>query len=208
MTIAIIDYGMGNVRSLTNALDYIGADAVLSADPGELAEADRLLLPGVGAFGDAMAAINASGLRPVLDRLALEEKKPVLGVCLGMQLFARVSLEHGRHEGLGWIDAEVVPIVAAPPAKVPHVGWNAVSFATDEWLFGGLPSGESDYYFVHSFHMVCADPSDVAGTTDHGGPITAAVRRGNLVATQFHPEKSQDNGLQLLTNWLEHDFAC
>ena len=208
MTIAIIDYGMGNVRSLTNALEYIGAEVVLSADPGELAEAERLLLPGVGAFGDAMAAIGASGLRPVLDRLAMEERKPVLGVCLGMQLFAKSSKEHGRHEGLGWLDAEVLPLLVAPPAKVPHVGWNAVSFAADEWLFRGLPSGESDYYFVHSFHMVCADTADVAGVTDHGGTVTAAVRRGNLVATQFHPEKSQDNGLQLLQNWLERDFSC
>jgi imidazole glycerol-phosphate synthase subunit HisH len=208
MTIAIIDYGMGNVRSLSNALEYLGADVMLSADPQELADADRLLLPGVGAFGDAMAAINASGLRDTLDRLAMVEKKPVLGVCLGMQLFAKWSDEHGGHAGLGWLDAEVKRIVAAPPAKVPHVGWNAVSFAADEWLFKGLPSGESDYYFVHSFHMICADPADVAGTTDHGGTVTAAVRRGNLVAAQFHPEKSQDNGLQLLTNWLEHDFAC
>ena len=209
MTIAIIDYGMGNVRSLSNALEYLGADVALSADPGELAEAERLLLPGVGAFGDAMGAINAKpGLRAALDRLALEVKKPVLGVCLGMQLFAKSSVEHGDHEGLGWLDATVQPIVAAPPAKVPHVGWNAVEFAADEWLFSGLPSGESDYYFVHSFHMVCADPGDVAGTTDHGGTITAAVRRGNLVAAQFHPEKSQDNGLQLLQNWLDHDFAA
>lgn len=206
--IAIIDYGMGNVRSLTNALEYIGADVVLSKDPGELAEAERLLLPGVGAFGDAMIAINESGLRPLLDRLALEERKPVLGVCLGMQLFARSSAEHGQHEGLGWLDAEVLPIVAAPPAKVPHVGWNAVSYAPDEWLFASLPSGESDYYFVHSFHMVCHDPADRVGVTDHGGAVTAAVRRGNLVATQFHPEKSQDNGLQLLQNWMAHDFTC
>lgn len=207
--IAIVDYGMGNIRSLTNALDYIGAEVTCTADPGELAAADRLLLPGVGAFGDAMAAIDAKpGLRSALDRLAMVEGKPVLGVCLGMQLFAKSSDEHGGHAGLGWLDAEVKRIEAAPPAKVPHVGWNAVSFAADEWLFAGLPSDESDYYFVHSFHMVCADPADVAGTTDHGGPITAAVRRGNLVAAQFHPEKSQDNGLQLLTNWLEHDFSC
>ena len=206
MTIAIIDYGMGNVRSLMNAFEYIGEDAVVTADFDELEEADRLVLPGVGAFGDAMAAIDAKQLRPVLNRLALEVKKPVLGVCLGMQLFAKRSLEHGVHEGLGWLDAEIRPMEIAPPAKVPHVGWNAVSFAPDEWLFKGLPSGESDYYFVHSFHMVCADPADVAGTCDHGGPFTAAVRRGNLVAAQFHPEKSQDNGLQLLQNWLAHEF--
>lgn len=206
MTIAIIDYGMGNVRSLMNAFEYIGEDAVVTADFDELAAADRLVLPGVGAFGDAMKAIDAKGLKPVLDHLALEVKKPVLGVCLGMQLFARVSHEHGVHEGLGWLDAEILPLDVAPPAKVPHVGWNAVSFAPDEWLFRGLPSGESDYYFVHSYHMVCRDPADRIGTTDHGGAVTAAVRRGNLVATQFHPEKSQDNGLQLLQNWLAHEF--
>lgn len=207
MTTAIIDYGMGNVRSLSNALEYVGFDVMLTKDPGALAEAERLLLPGVGAFGDAMAAINASGLRPLLDRLALEERKPVLGVCLGMQLFARRSHEHGVHEGLGWLDAEVLPLQVAPPAKVPHVGWNAVTPAgAHAWLFDGLPPGESDFYFVHSFHMVCADPADCAATCHHGGVFTAAVARGNLVATQFHPEKSQDNGLQLLTNWLNHDF--
>lgn len=208
MTIAIIDYGMGNVRSLMNAFEYIGEDALVTADFDELEAADRLVLPGVGAFGDAMKAIDAKALRPVLNRLAMEVKKPVLGVCLGMQLFAKRSLEHGAHEGLGWLDAEIRPLEVQRPAKVPHVGWNAVEFAPDEWLFKGLPSGESDYYFVHSFHMACNDPADVVGVCDHGGPFTAAVRRGNLVATQFHPEKSQDNGLQLLQNWLAHDFQC
>jgi imidazole glycerol-phosphate synthase subunit HisH len=208
MTIAIIDYGMGNVRSLMNAFEYVGEEAVVTDDFAALEAADRLVLPGVGAFGDAMAAIQARGLRPVLDRLALEVRKPVLGVCLGMQLFARRGYEHGVHEGLGWLDAEVRPLLPAAPAKVPHVGWNAVRYADGDWLFRGLPAGESDYYFVHSFQMVCHDPADLAGTTDHGGPVTAAVRRGNLVATQFHPEKSQDNGLQLLQNWLAHDFTC
>ena len=206
MTIAIIDYGMGNVRSLMNAFEYIGEEAVVTANTAQLEEADRLVLPGVGAFGDAMKAIDARGLRPVLDRLALEVKKPVLGVCLGMQLFAKRSLEHGAHEGLGWLDAEIRPLEVQRPAKVPHVGWNALSFDADEWLFSGLPSGESDYYFVHSFHMACHEPADVVGICDHGGPFTAAVRRDNLVATQFHPEKSQDNGLQLLQNWLAHAF--
>jgi len=208
MSIAIIDYGMGNVRSLMNAFDYIGEDARVTADPVEIAAADRLVLPGVGAFGDAMKAIRASGLKPLLDRLVLDEKKPVLGVCLGMQLFAKSSREHGAHEGLCWLDAEVVPLEVSAPAKVPHVGWNAVRFAEGDWLFAGLPNGESDYYFVHSLHMLCNDADDLVATTDHGGVVTAAVRRGNLVATQFHPEKSQDNGLRLLQNWMAHDFSC
>lgn len=208
MTIAIIDYGMGNVRSLMNAFEYIGEHAIMSADPAELEAADRLVLPGVGAFGDAMKAMHASGLVPVLNRLALDVKMPLLGVCLGMQLFAKTSLEHGVHEGLGWLDAAIVPLEVEAPAKVPHVGWNAVHFNNCDWLFAGLPNGESDYYFVHSFHMLCADARDRIATTDHGGTVTAAVRRGNLVATQFHPEKSQDNGLQLLQNWMAHDFSC
>ena len=208
MTIAIIDYGMGNVRSLMNAFEYIGEDAAVTRDLDELAAADRLVLPGVGAFGDAMAALRATDLVAPLTRFALEERKPVLGVCLGMQLFAKRSLEHGAHEGLGWLDAEVLPLEVAPPAKVPHVGWNELAFDSGDWLFRGVPAHQTDFYFVHSFHMVCEDPADVVATTDHGGTITAVVRRDNLVAAQFHPEKSQDNGLQLLTNWMAHDFAC
>lgn len=208
MAIAIIDYGMGNVRSLMNAFEYIGEDAAVTRDLDELAAADRLVLPGVGAFGDAMAALRATDLVAPLTRFALEERKPVLGVCLGMQLFARRSREHGAHEGLGWLDAEVLPLKVEPPAKVPHVGWNELAFDAEDWLFKGVPAQQTDFYFVHSFHMVCGDPADVVATTDHGGTITAVVRRGNLVAAQFHPEKSQDNGLQLLTNWMAHDFAC
>jgi glutamine amidotransferase len=208
MNIAIVDYGMGNVRSLTNAFEFIGEDAVITCDPEEMAEADRLVLPGVGAFGDAMAAIRARGLQQPLNRLALEERKPILGVCLGKQLFARSSLEHGEHEGLGWLDADVVPLRAEPPAKVPHVGWNELTFDAGDWLFRNIPTHQTDFYFVHSFHMICHDPADCVATTDHGGQVTAVVRRGNLVAAQFHPEKSQDNGLQLLQNWMAHEFAC
>jgi glutamine amidotransferase len=208
MTIAIIDYGMGNVRSLMNAFEYIGEEAAVTRDLDELAAADRLVLPGVGAFGDAMAALRASDLVAPLTRFALEERKPILGVCLGMQLFAKRSLEHGEHEGLGWLDAEVLPLEVEPPAKVPHVGWNALSYDPGDWLLEGVPAQQTDFYFVHSFHMVCNDPADLVATTDHGGAITAVVRRDNLVAAQFHPEKSQDNGLQLLQNWMAHDFAC
>ena len=208
MTIAIIDYGMGNVRSLMNAFEYIGEPAVVTWDLGLIGEADRIVLPGVGAFGDAMAAIRERGLQEPLTRLALNDRKPILGVCLGMQLFAKSSEEHGRHEGLGWLDAEVKALDVAAPAKVPHVGWNELDFDADDWLFKGIPAHQTDFYFVHSFQMICNDPRDLAATTYHGGTVTAVVRRDNLVAAQFHPEKSQDNGLQLLQNWLAHDFAC
>lgn len=206
--IAIIDYGMGNVRSLVNAFEFIGEHAVVTRDLALLEEADRLVLPGVGAFGDAVAAIRANNLTGPLTRLALEVRKPILGVCLGMQLFARTSREHGEHAGLGWLDAEVVPLDVAAPAKVPHVGWNELRFDAADWLFAGIPAQQTDFYFVHSFHMLCRDPADLVATTDHGGAVTAVVRRGNLVAAQFHPEKSQDNGLQMLRNWMEHDFSC
>lgn len=206
--IAIIDYGMGNVRSLMNAFEYIGEDSKVTRDLDELEEADRLVLPGVGAFGDAMAAIRANGLQEPLTRLAMEARKPVLGVCLGMQLFARSSFEHGHHEGLNWLPAEVVPLDVEPPAKVPHVGWNGLDFDPEDWLFQGIPAIQTDFYFVHSFHMVCDDPAHRIAITNHGGEVTAVVRKDNLVAAQFHPEKSQDNGLQMLQNWLAHDFAC
>lgn len=206
--IAIIDYGMGNLRSLMNAFAFISESAVITADPAVFDTADRMVLPGVGAFGDAMKAIRALGLEQPLNHQALEVRKPILGICLGMQLFAKSSQEHGFHTGLNWLDADVRPLKVEPPAKVPHVGWNATCFAEGDWLFEGVPTKESDFYFVHSHHMVCHNPADLAATIDHSGQVTAAVRRDNLVATQFHPEKSQDNGLRLLRNWMNRDFSC
>jgi len=201
--IAIVEYGMGNVRSLRNAFEYIGEDVIVTADPGELEDADRIVLPGVGAFGDAMAAIAERGLEPVLQRQVLELKKPVLGVCLGMQLIARSSVEHGEHRGLGWIDAEILRLEVPRPLKVPHVGWNAISFDPADPLFDGIKAGEANFYFVHSFHMVCHHRADLIATANYGIDVTAVVRSGNITATQFHPEKSQDNGLTLLRNWVE-----
>jgi glutamine amidotransferase len=205
--IAIVDYGMGNVRSLRNAFEYLGASVLLTADPEDLACADRIVLPGVGAFGDAMMAIRARGLVGPLSDLATRAGKPVLGICLGMQLYARRSTEHGDHQGLGWLDADVLRLEVVSPLKVPHVGWNNLQFSSDDWLFRGIREIDSNFYFVHSFHMHCKDPSDVVATTYHGGPVVAVVRRGRLVAAQFHPEKSQDNGLTFLRNWLSHDFS-
>lgn len=200
--IAIVDYGMGNVRSLRNAFEYLGEDVMVTSDPAELDSADRIVLPGVGAFGDAMLAIHERGLEPVLTHQALAAKKPVLGICLGMQLFAKTSVEHGEHRGLGWIDADIRRLEVPPPIKVPHVGWNDLHFPANDWLFEGIRPGQANFYFVHSFHMVCHNAVDQLATTDYGGPVTAVVRSGNLVAAQFHPEKSQDNGLKLLGNWV------
>lgn len=200
--IAIVDYGMGNVRSLQNAFEYLGSDVIITADPKELEAAERIVLPGVGAFGDAMTAIRERQLEPVLTRQALEVKKPMLGICLGMQLFAKNSVEHGEHRGLGWIDAEIQRLDVQRPLKVPHVGWNDLHFPADDWLFKGIRPGQANFYFVHSFHMVCHQPGDRIATTDYGAPVTAVVRSGNLVAAQFHPEKSQDNGLKMLENWV------
>lgn len=201
--IAIVDYGMGNVRSLRNAFEYLGAEVTLTADAAVLDEAERVVLPGVGAFGDAMAAIRARGLEQVLARQALQLKKPVLGICLGMQLFARTSAEHGMHTGLGWLSADIQRLAVARPLKVPHVGWNELHFNPDDWLFKGIRPGHANFYFVHSYHMVCHQASDLIATAEYGGPITAVVRSGNLVAAQFHPEKSQDNGLKMLGNWMD-----
>lgn len=200
--IAIVDYGMGNVRSLQNALSYLGCESVITANPGELDAAERIILPGVGAFGDAMVAIRERQLQRPLTHQALERRKPMLGICLGMQLFARRSDEHGEHEGLGWVDAEITRLNVERPLKVPQVGWNELSYPANDWLFDGIKPKESNFYFVHSYHMVCSNAEDRLATTDYGGPVTAVIRSGNLVAAQFHPEKSQDNGLKFIENWV------
>jgi glutamine amidotransferase len=200
--IAIVDYGMGNVRSVHNALEYIGEDTVVTADPRAIDHADRLILPGVGAFGDAMANLEARGLVDVLARQVLEKRKPFLGICLGMQLLAKSSTEHGMHAGLGWFDASVVRFNGDTRGlKVPHMGWNEIRRDVDHELVRTLREDELVFYFVHSFRMVCHDEADVACTCEYGERFTAAIWRDNIFATQFHPEKSQDNGNQVLTEF-------
>lgn len=206
--IAVVDYGMGNLRSLSNALESVGADVNVTSRAEDLRLAERIVLPGVGAFGDAALALRNRGLADVLADEVQRGRKPLLGICLGMQLLARTSCEHGMHEGLGWIDADVVRLPSYPGIKVPHVGWNAVQFDPGDWLFRGIRAAESNFYFVHSFHMSCRNHSDIVGMAGHGIQFAAAVRSGNVVATQFHPEKSQDNGLRLLSNWVAWDPAC
>ena len=195
---------MGNVRSVRNALESIGEDATVTADPGAIREADRLILPGVGAFGDAMANLRERALVPVLEREVLSERKPFLGICLGMQLLARCSSEHGAHEGLGWLDAEVIRFDFSngnAALKVPHMGWNEIAPRADHPLLHGLRDDQYVFYFVHSYHVVSRDRAAVTATCDYGYPFDAVVSRDNIFATQFHPEKSQDNGLQILRNF-------
>ncbi len=199
--IAIVDYGMGNLRSVFNALDMVGGEPSIISDPEKLAEADRIVLPGVGSFGACITNLRRTGFQESLNREILERGKPILGICLGMQIMAAEGEEFGLHPGLGWFDAHVARI--APDDKslrVPHVGWNDITYS-EHPLFAGLPA-HPDFYFVHSFQMQCAVPKHVVATCDYGGVVTAAVARDNIFATQFHPEKSQDHGLRLLENFL------
>ena len=198
--ISIVDYGMGNLFSVARAFSHLGCAVAVTSDPAAVREAEAVLLPGVGAFAEAMARLDAAGLSQALrDRAAAD--RPLFGVCLGMQLLFAESAEYGRHSGLGIFRGAVAPLPAAAGLKIPHMGWNQVRAAGGEPILRGL-DGE-DFYFVHSF-AVPASP-EAAGTTDYGGPFVSAAARGAVAATQFHPEKSSAAGLALYRNWLE-DF--
>ena len=200
--IAIIDYGMGNVRSVYNALQFVGQDAVISSVPRDIKEASHIILPGVGAFGDAMNNLRNSNLIETLNREVLERGKPFLGICLGMQLLAKIGYEYGQHQGLRWLDAEVVKFdTDDKDLKIPHVGWNNIEFRREHPLFAKLSENHADFYFVHSFHVQCMDKSNIAASCEYGYTFTAAVCQNNIFGTQFHPEKSQENGIQLLENF-------
>jgi glutamine amidotransferase len=197
--IAVVDYGMGNVRSVERALHALRAEAVITRDPEVLRAAERIVLPGVGAFGVAMERLRALGLVAVLDELVLERRVPALGVCLGMQLVCTESFEHGEHEGLGWIPASVRRLQPGEQnLRVPHIGWNDVTARPGASLF----EGGGVYYFVHSFYVDPEDDADVAATCRYGVEFAAALEHENVVATQFHPEKSQRDGLALLERFI------
>ena len=194
----IVDYGSGNLRSVQKALERCGTAATITSEPAAIAAAERLVLPGVGAFGDAMRALHARGLIEPISR-HMEAEKPFLGICMGLQLLFETGLEGGRHEGLGILPGEVVRFDLPAGMKVPDIGCN-----TTRWRDDWRPAADGEhFYFVHSFYARPADDSVVAAVTDYGGEFCAAVRRGNLFATQFHPEKSQAAGLRLLAAWLE-----
>jgi glutamine amidotransferase len=199
--IAIIDYQMGNLRSVQKGFEKVGYSAVITSDPRELAAADKLILPGVGAFGDAIAELRRRDLvGPIRD--AIESDKPFLGICLGLQLLFDVGYEGGEFPGLGVLRGKVVRFELAPQLKVPHMGWNRGTIKARVPALNGIPDG-TFFYFVHSYYVVPEDASLVAIETEYGHPFCAAVAQGNLLATQFHPEKSQADGLRILKNFAE-----
>jgi imidazole glycerol-phosphate synthase subunit HisH len=194
--IKIVDYGMGNLRSVQKAFEKIGAAAAIVSRPAEVGGAEKLVLPGVGAFRDGIHGLERTELDgPVREHIAAD--KPFLGICLGLQLLFDVSYEDGQWEGLGVLKGKVVRFVDQPDLKIPHIGWNSLELARPTRLFEGIPDGSS-FYFVHSYHVVPEDESVIAARTEHGERFVSAVAKNNLFATQFHPEKSQSLGLRLL----------
>lgn len=200
--VGILDYGMGNLLSVYSAFDYLAANVMICKYPEDLAGVDRIVIPGVGAFKDCIDKINNTGFREALDIEVLKKGKPTLGICLGMQVMASKGTEGGDHDGLGWFDATVIRLHPTDKDKrVPNIGWNDVTFNSKVPLFKGLPD-KIDFYLVHSFYMKTVVASDVVATYDYDFPVTAAVLKNNIFATQFHPEKSQDYGLKLLENFI------
>ncbi len=209
MTIAVVDYGSGNLRSVAKALTRAIAEAgrsdqvLVTADPDQVRRAERIVLPGVGAFADCMQGLDGlSGMRQTLEEQVIQGGRPFLGICVGMQLMAEWGREHGDHRGLGWLAGEVVPLTPTESSlKVPHMGWNELDLRREHPLLAGIDPG-AHAYFVHSYHFKAA-PEAVCAETAYGGPIVAMVGRDNLAGTQFHPEKSQAVGLKLIGNFLE-----
>ena len=209
-TVAIIDYGSGNLRSAAKAFERAARESgravaiEVTGEPERVRRAERVVLPGVGAFGDCRAGLAAlPGMIATLEEVAIGAGRPFLGICVGMQLMAGVGREHGDHPGFGWIPGEVVALAPADPRlKIPHMGWNDLTILGDGHpLLDGLADG-AEVYFVHSYRMVPDDPAHILATADYGGPLPAIIGRDNIVGTQFHPEKSQSAGLRLISNFL------
>jgi glutamine amidotransferase len=212
MTTVIIDYGSGNLHSAHKAFERAAADngikgrIIVTNRADEVASADRIVLPGVGAFKDCRDGLNAvDGMRDVLQQQVIGLGRPFLGICVGMQLMATRGLEHETTQGLGWVAGDVVRITPSDPAlKIPHMGWNTLKLHSSHPVLNGIATGDDGLhaYFVHSYHLVPTLPEDLIATTDYGGEVTAVVGYENLIGTQFHPEKSQELGLKLIANFL------
>ena len=201
--VVIVDYGMGNLNSVKRKLNFLNVDALITADSKEIEAADKLILPGVGHFSNAMDNLKELGLTEILNKKVLEDKIPILGICLGMQLMATMS-EEGTYKGLGWFDAEVVKfnINNKLKYKTPQIGWNQILIEKESKLMNSIPN-LSEFYFVHSYHIKCNDKSDILNTTDYENNFTSAIEKNNIFGVQYHPDKSHDIGMQLITNFIE-----
>lgn len=201
--VGVVDYGMGNLKSVYSALEFIGSDVTICVCPEDLTKVERIVIPGVGAIEQCILKLTETGFAEALNEEVLKKAKPTLGICLGMQVMCKVSHENGSHKCLNWFDAEVVKLNPSSPAmKVPNIGWNKTKYNKSIKLFEGLPL-EPDFYFVHSYHVKTKDPNEIAATYEYGETVTAAIIKDNIFATQFHPEKSQDLGLKLLENFVK-----
>lgn len=201
--VSIVDYGMGNLRSVQKALNRVGCDADITSNIQKIAEAEKLILPGVGHFRRGMQNLEELGLIELLNKKVLEEKTPILGICLGMQLFTMHS-EEGDSHGLGWIDAQTIRFQfdqEKSNVRIPHIGWNNVQVTKENLLFKGL-SDSASFYFVHSYYVKCSKPENVLATSDYGLTFACSINKDNIWGTQFHPEKSHDDGLVILENFL------
>lgn len=213
MTVAIIDYGSGNLHSAAKAFERAASEAetghriLVTSDPDAVRKAERVVLPGVGAYADCLSGLMAvEGMREALDEAVKRDGKPFLGICVGMQLLSERGLEYGVHQGFGWIKGEVRIIEPADPAlKIPHMGWNTLTMRRPHPIIEGIPGGGDGWhaYFVHSYALTGGDGEETIAEADYAGPITAIVARDNVAGTQFHPEKSQKLGLKLITNFLK-----
>lgn len=208
--LAIIDYGMGNVRSVINAFEALDAPVVLTSDVQEIDNAKGIILPGVGAIGNCIAAISERNLFDILKKKVIEDGTPFLGLCVGMQMLASRGNEHGSHEALGFIPGTVdlmkIP-QDRPDVQLPHIGWNTVRFLKKDGLYSGM-GDQADFYFVHSYAMHPESPEVISGECDHGTNFVASIEYENIWATQFHPEKSHKNGLALLSNFIRRTTSC
>lgn len=206
--IVVVDYGMGNIGSIVNMIKRAGGESTVSSDPEVISHAEKLIIPGVGSFDHGMRNLNESGLADVLNKKVQEEKVPVLGICLGMQLMAKSS-EEGVLPGFGWVDGVCKKFHFAGGNKnlrIPHMGWNEVNIKKHDGIFRNMYD-DASFYFVHSYYVECANAEDIAATTDYGLEFTSSLQHGNIFATQFHPEKSHKYGLLVMKNFVEACYA-
>jgi imidazole glycerol-phosphate synthase subunit HisH len=199
--VVVIDYDMGNVASLEKVFQKLGVAVKISSQQADIDKADYLVLPGVGAFGDGMKHLRNRNLVELLNKRVLVDKIPFLGVCIGMQLLGEKGYEFGEHKGLGWIKGEVIKLEVGD-LRLPHVGWNEVIYNKGDLLYQNI--SDDNFYFVRSYYLKCSEPGVVTATCDYGNRFAASLRQDNIFATQFHPEKSQKSGLQVLSNFLEY----